>query len=109
VCLRRDASAITTAPSASRGGLLAVPAITGIAYTVSWIAGLSVGAPSPKLNASGAEIVTAFAGHESVAAANFVLTEGLPAAGLAIVSFYLARAACRSVRSSWISAGFCRV
>jgi hypothetical protein len=79
-------SAVSPAPSAKRAGLLAVPAVTGIAYTASWIAGLSLGAPSPGLNASGAEIVTAFAGHESVTAAGFILTEGLPAAGLAVIS-----------------------
>jgi hypothetical protein len=93
-------SAVSPAPTARRGGLLAVPAVAGIAYTASWIAGLSIGAPSPGLNASGAEIVTAFAGHESVTAANFILTEGLPAAGLAVISFYLARAARRSAAAT---------
>jgi hypothetical protein len=93
-------SAVTPAPSAQRGGLLAVPAVTGIVYTASWIAGLSIGAPSPGLNASGAEIVTAFAGHESVTAASFILTEGLPAAGLAVISLYLARAARRSAAAT---------
>jgi hypothetical protein len=62
----------------------------------SWIAGLSVPAPSPKLTASGAEIAAAFAGHGTAVAAQFALTEGLPAAGLAIVSIALARAARRS-------------
>jgi hypothetical protein len=76
--------------------LLTVTGVTGIAYTVSWIAGLAIAAPSPKLTASGAEIVAALAGHQAAVAAQFTLTEGLPAAGLAIVSIALARAARRS-------------
>ncbi|GAA4632292.1 hypothetical protein GCM10023196_065120 [Actinoallomurus vinaceus] len=76
--------------------LLTVPAVTGAAYALSWVAGLSVGTPSPKLTASGREIVSAIAGHEGVVAAQFTLTEGLPAAGLAIVSVLLAKAVSRS-------------
>ena len=79
-----------------RRHLLTVTGITGIAFTLSWIAGLSVAAPSPKLTASGAEITAALAGHGTALAAQFALTEGLPAAGLAIVSIALARAARRS-------------
>jgi hypothetical protein len=76
--------------------LLTVAGVAGIAYTLSWIAGLAVPAPSPKLTASGAEIIAALTGHEAALAAQFALTEGLPAAGLAIVSIALARAAHRS-------------
>lgn len=95
-------TAVVHAPSTSRSRLFAVPAVTGIAYTASWIAGLSVGAPSPKLTASGAEIGGAFSGHEIVTVANFVLTEGLPAVGLAVISLYLARAARRS-SAAWLA------
>jgi hypothetical protein len=63
--------------SATRRRLLTVTGVAGIGYTLSWIAGLSVPAPSPKLTASGAEIVAAFAGHGTAAAAQFALTEGL--------------------------------
>lgn len=79
-----------------RRRLLTVTGVTGIAFTVSWIAGLSVAAPSPKLTASGAETIAALAGHGTAVAAQFALTEGVPAAGLAIVSVALARAARRS-------------
>ena len=79
-----------------RRRLLTVTGITGIAYTLSWIAGLAVAAPSPRLTASGAQIAAAFAGHQIAVAAQFALTEGLPAAGLAIVAIALARAARRS-------------
>jgi hypothetical protein len=84
-----------TAPARPRR-LLTVPAVTGVAYALSWVAGLSIGAPSPKLDASGSEIVSAIAGHEGVVATQFTLTEGLPAAGLAIVSVLLAKAVSRT-------------
>jgi hypothetical protein len=79
-----------------RRRLLTVTGITGIAYTLSWIAGLAIAAPSPKLTASGAQIVTALAGHQAAVTSQFALTEGLPAAGLAIIAIALARAARRS-------------
>ncbi|MEV5708561.1 hypothetical protein [Actinoallomurus sp. NPDC052274] len=83
-----------TAPGRPR--LLTVPAVTGVTYVLSWVAGLSLGAPSPKLTASGTEIVTAMAGHEGAVAAQFLLTEGLPTAGLATISVLLARTALRA-------------
>ena len=79
--------------SANRRRLLTVTGVAGIGYALSWIAGLSVPAPSPKLTASGAEIAAALAGHGTAVAAQYALTEGLPAAGLAIVSIAMARAA----------------
>ena len=82
--------------SVNRRRLLTVTGVAGIGYALSWIAGLSVPAPSPKLTASGTEIAAALAGHGTAVAAQFALTEGLPAAGLAIVSIALARAARRS-------------
>jgi len=88
-----DLSAIHVVP---RRRLLTVTGITGIAYTLSWIAGLAVAAPSLRLTASGAQIAAAFAGHETAVAAQFALTEGLPAAGLAIIAIALAWAARRS-------------
>jgi len=79
-----------------RRRLLTVTGIAGIAYTLSWIAGLAIAAPSPRLTSSGAQITAAFAGHQTAAAAQFALTEGLPAAGLAIIAIALARAARKS-------------
>ncbi|HEY2509103.1 MAG TPA: hypothetical protein VGI58_21510 [Streptosporangiaceae bacterium] len=76
-----------------RRRLLTATGIAGIGYTLSWIAGLSMPAPSPDPTASGAAIIAALTGHGTAVATQFVLTEGLPAAGLAIVSFALARAA----------------
>jgi hypothetical protein len=72
--------------------LLTTTGAIGTGYALSWIAGLSLPAPSPALNASGAAIVTAYSGHEATAAVNFALTEGLPAVGIAVISLALARA-----------------
>jgi hypothetical protein len=80
----------------NRHRLLTVTGVAGIGYALSWIAGLSVPGLSPKLTASGAEIVAALAGHGTAVATQFALTEGLPAVGLAIISIALARAARRS-------------
>lgn len=87
-----------TSPDAQRSrtwrrGLLTVPAIIGIAYSISWVVGLSVSAPSPSLNASGSAIVAEIAGHSAALTAQFLFTEGLPAIGLLIVPLALARAA----------------
>jgi hypothetical protein len=83
----------------ARGGRrrawLTVPGLTGIGYTLSWLAGLAVPAPSPRLGASGAEVVAALAGHGPAVAAQFALTEGLPAIGIAVISVALARFARR--------------
>ncbi len=75
--------------------LLTVPGVVGIGYSLSWIAGLAVPAPSPRFGAPGAEVVAALAGHGPAVATQFVLTEGLPAAGIAVISVALARLARR--------------
>lgn len=78
-----------------RRRLLTLPALAGLGYALSWIAGLAVPAPSPGLGATGAEIVAALSGHGPAVAAQYALTEGLPAAGIAVVAVALARAARR--------------
>jgi hypothetical protein len=86
--------AVEPAPRIARARrLLTIPGVFGIGYALSWIAGLSVPAPSPRFGASGNEIVTALAGHGTNVALQFALTEGLPAAGIAVISVCLARAA----------------
>lgn len=75
--------------------LLTVPGVVGIGYSLSWIAGLAVPAPSPGFGASGAEVVAALAGHGPAVAVQYALTEGLPAAGIAVISVALAMAARR--------------
>ncbi len=84
---------------------LTVPGVVGVAYTLSWIAGLSIAAPSPSFGASGTEVVSALAGHGPVMAVQFALTEGLPAAGIAVVSAALADLARRhgAVTAGWLA------
>jgi hypothetical protein len=88
----------TTAPPPRAGHrrLLTVTGLTGLGFTLSWIAGLTVPAPSPSLGAKGTEIVAALSGHSAAAATQFTLTEGLPAAGIAVIAVALSRTARRS-------------
>jgi len=89
----------TTAPplrTGHRPWLLTVPGLAGVCYSLSWIAGLAVPAPSPGFGASGTEIVAALSGHGPALAAQYTLTEGLPAAGIAFIAVALARLGRRS-------------
>ena len=93
----------TTAPPQGTGPdtgrrrwLLTVPGLVGLGYSLSWIAGLAVPAPSPGFGAPGPEVVAALAGHGPAIVTQFALTEGLPAAGIAVISVALARTARRS-------------
>jgi len=45
-----------------RRRLLTIPALAGLGYTLSWVAGLAVPAPSPGFGATGAGIVAALSG-----------------------------------------------
>src|ERR1700722_1939967 len=86
-----------TGPEAGRRRwLLTVPGLVGLGFSLSWIAGLAVPAPSPGFGAPGAEVVAALAGHGPIVTTQFALTEGLPAAGIAVISVALARTARRS-------------
>jgi hypothetical protein len=96
-------AANTTAPphgtgpdTGRRRWLLTVPGLVGLGYSLSWIAGLAVPAPSPGFGAPGPEVVAALAGHGPAIVTQFALTEGLPAAGIAVISVALARTARRS-------------
>jgi hypothetical protein len=62
--------------SANRRRLLMVTSVAGIGYALSWIAGLSVPSPSPKLTAPAAALAAALAGHGTAVAAQFALTGG---------------------------------
>src|SRR5271169_1868852 len=85
----------TGADTGRRRRLLSIPGVVGIGYSLSWIAGLAVPAPSPRFGAPGAEVVAALAGHGPAVATQFALTEGLPAAAIAVISVALARTARR--------------
>ncbi|HEU5028598.1 MAG TPA: hypothetical protein VFV01_27045 [Spirillospora sp.] len=94
-------ASITAAP---RKGLLSVPGVAGIGFALSWAAGLSVPVPAPGFGASGSEIVRDYAGHGAALTVQFLLTEGLPAAALALVPLALGRAA-RWSRAGRVAAG----
>jgi hypothetical protein len=85
---------LLTVPAHRR--LLTVAGLAGVGFSLSWIAGLAVPAPSPGFGASGTQIVAALSGHGPAVAAQFILTEGLPAAGIAVIAVALARTARRS-------------
>jgi hypothetical protein len=80
--------------SASRGGWLErrrwVPAVVGIGFTVSWVCGLALPVPNLAVTASAAEILAKYGPHLGLVQAQFALTEGLPAIGLAVISLALA-------------------
>ena len=78
-----------------RSRVMTVTGIAGIGYTLSWIAGLSIPAPSLGFNPPGARIIAVLAGHGAAVAAQYALTEGLPAAVIAIIAVALSRAARR--------------
>jgi hypothetical protein len=80
-------------PTGGRGRLLIA---VGVGYSLSWLAGLAVPAPSPRFGAPGAEVVAALAGHGPAVATQFALTEGLPAAGIAVIAVALAGIARRT-------------
>lgn len=87
------AAGTATAGQRRRKRLVTVTGAVGVGYTLCWAAGLAVPAPGPAFGASGRQIITALSGHGPALAVQFALTEGLPAAGIAVVSVGLARAA----------------
>jgi hypothetical protein len=67
-----------------------------VIYTLAWVAGLVVAPSSTNVNATGAQVVAANAGHEAALVAQFVLTEGIASLALAVVAIALARAGVRA-------------
>ncbi len=101
-------AAPTRATPASRGlGLLSVPAVAGLAYIASWLAGLAVAPSSTDVRSTGAQVVADYAGHQGAAAAQFLLTEGTASLALAVVAFALGRAGLRAGagRAAWLTLG----
>lgn len=80
----------------SRRGLLTVPAVAGLAYIASWLAGLAIAPSSASVRSTGAEVVAGYAGHEAAAVTQFVLTEGIASAALAVVVICLGWAGLRA-------------
>lgn len=95
-----------TVSAASHRTAVPFTAVVGVGYTASWIAGLSIWPNNLRPSSTGAEVVAAFTGHQAVGAAQYLLTEGLPAVGLAVVGLALAAAARRAgmLRSARVAA-----
>ncbi|GIL31686.1 hypothetical protein [Actinocatenispora comari] len=70
-----------------------VPALAGIGFAVSWVAGLSVSSVSTDPHATGAQVLADLSGHTAAQTIQYLLTEGLPAIGIAIVAVAVARRA----------------
>jgi hypothetical protein len=86
----------STAGGGRATGRRRVLIVAGLGYSLSWLAGLAVPAPSPRFGAPSAEVVAALAGHGPAVTTQFALTEGLPAAGIAVISAALAEIARRN-------------
>ncbi|BCJ38297.1 hypothetical protein Athai_58000 [Actinocatenispora thailandica] len=69
------------------------PALAGIGFALSWVIGLSVSSVSTSPHATGAEVIADLAGHTAAQTTQYLLTEGLPAIGIAIVAVAVARRA----------------
>jgi hypothetical protein len=86
----------TTPPAPTRShprAVITVPAAAGFAFTATWLAGLAVWPTNPSVDASAAKVVSAYAGHQAIAATQYLLVEGLAAIALAAVLIALGRAA----------------
>jgi hypothetical protein len=89
--------ATPTAPAAAAPGRrLSALAAVSAAYSLSWVAALSVGPGNVSATADGHEVVTAYGGQAVGGTAQYLLSEGLPAVGLAVVGLALAGAARRA-------------
>jgi hypothetical protein len=86
---------------------MAVPALAGIAYAASWVAGLSVAPSSTSVRPTGSAVLASYAGHFGAATAQFVLTEGTASVLLGVVVVALGRAGLRAGarRSAWLTLG----
>lgn len=83
--------------------------LAGFGFSVSWLVGLIAFSTSTTVGYSGAQIIAAYAGRESVGVLQFLFTEGLPPVAILIVVGALARAMreagyIRLGRTTWIAA-----
>ncbi|MBV9803284.1 MAG: hypothetical protein JO130_08850 [Solirubrobacterales bacterium] len=69
------------------------PGLAGLVYAGSWVVGLLIFSSSAQVHPSGAQLITAYAGHRVPAALQFLFTEGVPALALMVVVWALAGAA----------------
>jgi hypothetical protein len=76
--------------------LLTVPAAAGLAYSASWLVGLTVSPSSTSVRSTGAEVVAGYAGHQAAGVTQFLLTEGTASLALAVVAIAVGRAGLRA-------------
>jgi hypothetical protein len=76
--------------------LVGITAVAGIAFSLSWIVGLSVWSSSTDVSLSGEKLIRMYSGHETIALVQFFFTEGLPAIGLSLVLAGLGKYALRA-------------
>lgn len=74
--------------------------LAGVGFALSWLAGLSVFSSSTEVRSSGAQIQHAYNGHVGVVALQYLLTEGVPAVCLAVVTLSLVRAVHPAARAT---------
>lgn len=65
--------------------------VAAVGYSAAWLAGLTVAAAGTDVTSSGAEVVRAVRGHEAATAGQYVLTELVAAAALAVTVAAVAR------------------
>lgn len=86
-----------------------VPVAAGIGFTVSWVTGLALPLPNLAVTAPATEIVARYGPHLATLRAQYALTEGLPALGLAAVAWALALTVRRSGSGAAAATGRARV
>jgi hypothetical protein len=85
-----------------------LPLVSGIAYSLSWLVGLFVFSSTTEVRSSGTQILRTYTGHQGTVALQYVLTEGLPAVFLAVVTWSLARAISERATTSGRQSGTAR-
>ncbi len=73
----------------------ALPAVAGIAYSLIWVIGLAIWPSNLDVNASGRDIISAYAANRVAATLQYALVEGLAALALGTVVLALGQAARR--------------
>jgi hypothetical protein len=83
---------------------LTAPAVAGVVFVAAWVTGLAAWPSNLDVAASGQKVLAAYAGHEGVAVAQYLLVEGVAAVALAVVATALGRAAIRHGEgwSGWV-------
>ncbi len=87
---------ITSAISRPATRRSVAPVLAGIGFSLTWIIGLSIYSSSTEVRATGADVLAGYAGHQGIAAVQYVFTEGIAGLTLAAVVLLLARAARRA-------------